>query len=340
MKKRYQVFVSSTFHDLQDERREIMHALLELRCIPSGMELFPASNDEQWKLIKRVIDDSDYYIVIVAGRYGSVHPSGISYTEMEYRYALDTGKPVLGFLHEDISTIPAKHCESTPEGKTKLDAFRQLVEKKTIKFYKNAHDLGSKVSRSIINLIEEVPATGWVKADFVPNEEASLQLLKLQQKITELESAIATSATSAPKGSEQLAQGEDRYIAKTIYTIAVTNVGQRSFYGDFRPTWNEIIARIGPAMIDECTDRALKTELDKWAFERTIESVTETAKGQRVMAITMEDQAFQTIKVQLKALGLVRHSPKKRSVTTQGTYWSLTPYGETLLTGLRAIRRS
>src|SRR6185295_5102911 len=63
MKKRYQVFVSSTFVDLQEERNEVMQALLELDCIPAGMELFPASNDDQWTLIKNVIDDCDYYIV-------------------------------------------------------------------------------------------------------------------------------------------------------------------------------------------------------------------------------------------------------------------------------------
>ena len=64
MNKRYQVFVSSTYEDLQDERREVMQALLELDCIPAGMELFPASNDDQWTLIKRVIDDCDYYLLV------------------------------------------------------------------------------------------------------------------------------------------------------------------------------------------------------------------------------------------------------------------------------------
>ena len=63
--KKYQVFVSSTYEDLQMERQEVMHALLELDCIPSGMELFPAANEDQWTLIKGVIDDCDYYLVII-----------------------------------------------------------------------------------------------------------------------------------------------------------------------------------------------------------------------------------------------------------------------------------
>jgi len=92
MEKRYQVFVSSTYEDLQPERQEVMHVLLELDCIPAGMELFPAANEDQWTLIKEVIDDCDYYIVIIGGRYGSVGTDGISYTEMEYRYASEIGK--------------------------------------------------------------------------------------------------------------------------------------------------------------------------------------------------------------------------------------------------------
>jgi len=74
MDKRYQVFVSSTYEDLREERQEVIQALLELDCIPAGMELFPAADEDQWTLIRKVIDDCDYYIVIIAGRYGSCGP--------------------------------------------------------------------------------------------------------------------------------------------------------------------------------------------------------------------------------------------------------------------------
>ncbi len=50
MEKKYQVFVSSTYKDLSEERQEVMQALLELDCIPVGMELFPAADDDQWTL--------------------------------------------------------------------------------------------------------------------------------------------------------------------------------------------------------------------------------------------------------------------------------------------------
>ena len=87
MNKKYQVFISSTFTDLKDERKEITRVLLEMDCIPTGMEMFQASDDNQWQVIKRVISLCDYYLVIIAGRYGSVHPkTKKSYTQMEYEY--------------------------------------------------------------------------------------------------------------------------------------------------------------------------------------------------------------------------------------------------------------
>ena len=53
----------------------------------------------------------------------------------------------------------------------------------------------------------------------------------------------------------------------------------------------------------------------------------------------MNEDDFQTIKVQLRALGLIVKSDKTRSVKDTATYWSLTPYGSDLMTQLRAIRR-
>ena len=101
-----------------------MHALLELDCMPSGMELFPAANESQWNLIQKVIDDCDYYILILGGRYGSIGPDGFSYTEMEYRYALSTKKPIIAFVHREPGKIASEKSEISLEGKKKLIDFR------------------------------------------------------------------------------------------------------------------------------------------------------------------------------------------------------------------------
>ena len=191
MDKRYQVFVSSTYEDLIEERKEVIQALLELDCIPAGMELFPAADEEQWSLIKRVIDDCDYYIVIIGGRYGSVDPkSNKSYTQMEYEYAVEKNKPVIAFTHKKPGDIIASKSESDPEKKAKLDEFLAIVKKKMVKPWMSPEELGSVVSRSLVKLIKDKPGVGWVRADVLPDNDIIKENLELRKKIENLNKAI------------------------------------------------------------------------------------------------------------------------------------------------------
>ena len=65
----------------QYRRLGFARALPELDCIPTGMELFPATDEDSWTLIKNLISECDYYVLVVGGRYGSIGPGGKSYTE-------------------------------------------------------------------------------------------------------------------------------------------------------------------------------------------------------------------------------------------------------------------
>ena len=174
MNKRYQVFISSTYVDLKEERNEVMAALLELDCFPSGMELFPAADNTQWEVIKSIIDSCDYYILIIGGRYGSTNKNGIGYTELEYDYAIERGIPTMAFLHKDINSLPVSKSEKTEKGKEKLSVFRAKVQKKLCKYWTNPQDLGSVVSRSLIQLIKTKPAIGWVRADNVLSSDSAI----------------------------------------------------------------------------------------------------------------------------------------------------------------------
>ncbi len=343
MDKRYQVFVSSTYQDLQEERQEVMHALLELDCIPSGMELFPAANETQWSLIKKVIDDCDYYLLILAGRYGSCGPEGISYTEIKYKYALSIAKPTIAFLHKDPGTIQANKCESTKEDKEKLGIFRTFVEQKLCKQWSSPADLGSVVSRSLVQLIKSTPAVGWVRADELPNKDAALELLRLRQRVEELESELARARTTAPKSSENLAQGEElhtlsyRLEARDITTYVTTN-----WTGKFQATWNSIFASVAPLLINEMSDRALKAAFDNFVRDQNIERLQKNKdfKNSNLSGFHLDEDDFQTIKVQFRALGLIAKSEKARTIKDVATYWTLTFYGDDTMTRLRAIKRT
>ena len=63
MNKKLQVFVSSTYTDLIEERQAAVQAILDAGHIPAGMELFKAGKS-QMKTIRKWIDDSDVYMLI------------------------------------------------------------------------------------------------------------------------------------------------------------------------------------------------------------------------------------------------------------------------------------
>lgn len=172
MEKRYQIFISSTFADLEEERKEVMEAIIELDCFPAGMEMFPASDKEQFEYIKSVIDESDYYVIIVAGRYGSIADDGISYTEKEFNYAEENGIPILAFVKKDIKTISADKTESKPENREKLEKFREKVlSNRMAKFWDTKDDLKYNLHSSLSREMKMNPRVGWIRGNTSADSE-------------------------------------------------------------------------------------------------------------------------------------------------------------------------
>src|SRR5471032_1147594 len=99
MSKKLQVFISSTYTDLIEERQAAVAAVLKAGHIPAGMELFSAGDKSQLLTIRSWIEQSDAYMLILGGRYGSIEPdSGLSYTELEFNYAVELGKPLFAIV--------------------------------------------------------------------------------------------------------------------------------------------------------------------------------------------------------------------------------------------------
>ena len=163
IKKKYQVFVSSTYLDLRNERQEVLKALLGCSCIPAGMEFFPSSDEELWSLIKSVVDECDYYLLLIGGRYGSTTNAGVSYTEAEYDYAISTGKPVLAFLHSAPSSLGGNE---RPDKLQRLQAFRDKVtHAHTPAYWSQATELPFVVQKALENAKRERPSVGWSRLE-------------------------------------------------------------------------------------------------------------------------------------------------------------------------------
>jgi Domain of unknown function (DUF4062) len=196
MQPRFQVFLSSTFRDLREERQAAHEAILELGHFPAGMEAFPAADATPWELIKTVIADSDYYVLIVGGKYGSTGPDGISYTEMEFDLALELDKPILVFIHGDPDQIPSGKAELGDEARGRLQSFRDRVTLKHCKTWTNKENLKSAVLGSLVYAIRTKPAFGWIRNEGLENQELLRRLALLQARYDAQESELKTLRTA------------------------------------------------------------------------------------------------------------------------------------------------
>ena len=90
------IYVSSTFSDLEDYRREVNMALRRLGHEDVAMEYYVAEDARPLERCLSDVASSDVYIGIFAWRHGYVpdedNPDGRSITELEYRKAQETGK--------------------------------------------------------------------------------------------------------------------------------------------------------------------------------------------------------------------------------------------------------
>jgi hypothetical protein len=319
-----------------------MQALLELDCIPVGMELFPAADDDQWTLIKRLIDDCDYYILIVGGRYGSVNSEGISYTQMEYEYAIEKGIPVISFLHKKPDDIPVGKSESEKALKKKLEDFKKIAQQKMCKYYESPLELGSVVSRSLVRLIKDKPQPGWVKATYLPSEDSTKEILELTKQVENLKIELEKTKTKAPEGTELLSQGEDKIELNFKFKAQGDwETGHEYYNYTAKLSWNEIFGDISPLMIDETAERPIRIKINELLRNKTYEELLKKVKKDKrtPTEFSIHDTDYQTIKIQLRALNLIMESIRKRGVRDTTTYWTLTPYGDTVMTRLRAIKK-
>ena len=181
MNKKLQVFVSSTYTDLKEERQAAVEAILDAGHIPAGMELFKAGNDSQLKTIYKWIDESDVYMLILGGRYGSVESkSGKSYTQLEYEYALSKDIPVFAVvLSQDFLTskINSLGLEKTMEQDypDKHKSFKAIVMSKIIREVDDCKDIKIAIHTTLNEFLNEHDLIGWVRNT---NENDTIQLSK------------------------------------------------------------------------------------------------------------------------------------------------------------------
>lgn len=320
MDKRYQVFVSSTFTDLEEERKHVIQTLMEMDCIPAGMELFPAIDEEQWEFIKKVIDDCDYYLLIIGGRYGSVAEDGLSYTEKEFDYAVSKGLKVTVLLHDDPDSLPARKTEINPASREKLIRFIEKAQTGRLRrTWKSVQELPGLVALSMSKTIKTYPATGWVRADKLSNESDLRAMIELQKENEELRIRLAELSTD----SELTYSGEladfDSIFHFNYRIVPVFNEWGEYSAHKLSWSWRQFFHFLSPYIYKGVRENTLSdliiSHLDKDIPNDSI--------------IKLDESDLQTIELQFIALKLFVLEDKE---------WRLTSLGKNMMMEVRTVK--
>ena len=209
MAKKLQVFVSSTYKDLLAERQAVVEAILRAGHIPAGMELFAAGDKSQLEIIKQWIEESDVFMLILGGRYGSVErDSGKSYTQLEYEYAGSINKPYFAAIADD-AYLNEKVRKETKDVKDVFEQdhpveykqFKEQVASKICRFFTNSEQLKVILFESLSDVLRQrdKDLVGWVRANEATNVGPLVdQIGQLQKENERLKDELAGIKAQAP----------------------------------------------------------------------------------------------------------------------------------------------
>lgn len=342
-KKKLQVFISSTYIDLVEERQAAVQAVLDSGHIPAGMELFKAGNETQLDTIYKWIDNSDVYMLILGGRYGSVEEkSQKSYTRLEYEYAISKGIPIFSviltedFLKEKVVVLSNEKIYEQ-NNKEKYNEFKELVLSKIVRMVSDSKDIQLAIHTTLVDFLSDYDMVGWVRAN---DTEANTDLLNQLNEIS-IENKRLYESNSTLKSEinlirstfeTDLAFEDDNIKIQGTYTVTQGNSysGIRSESRDIEKeiSWNKLFLLWAPR---------LTATLNSTSAQKEVENSLKDYMGRY---FSLNDNLFQVIKIQYSALGLIKYYEARTTKGGTAEFITLTKKGAQYLTNNLAVKKN
>lgn len=326
MKIKYQIFISSTFEDLKEIREQVIKCILEMGHIPVGMEMFSAANEDQWKVIQKQIDDCDYYLVIIAHRYGSLD-NDISFTEKEYDYAVSKGIPIMGFIIDETTKWSAKFIDSDDTIKQKLIRFKEKVKTRMISFWKSSDDIYGKTAVALSKAFVSYSRPGYVRSDEVVNKDVYIELTRLSTENAELRKNLSDIKI---ENEIEIEKKETRLLSileSTKKVVSVRLTGSTEWH-EFTLTLLEIFIIIAERIL---------IESDELSMQKAI-ALAASNNLEYDKKIPVASNHFAQWLADMHALELIIPSRKKHLESDTTKYWTLTTYGNEIFSNIRKLK--
>ncbi|WP_232250943.1 DUF4062 domain-containing protein [Janthinobacterium sp. 1_2014MBL_MicDiv] len=306
-----------------------MQALMEMDCIPAGMELFPAMDDEQFNFIKRVIDDSDYYLLIIGGRYGSLTSEGISYTEKEFDYAVEKGLKVVAFIHDSPEDIPSGKVDRDNELTKKLADFRNKVKAvRLVKSWNSVDQLPGLVALSLAKTIRTYPAVGWIRGSEAVSSTILAEMNELRKENAELRGRIdfLESDQESEKPMGKIAGLDHVY---TFNCLGFKTIGDDPEYISVTKSFEDIFLNLSLFLEREPKETDVRKRITDF-FRKDID-----LSFGLLQFFQIDESDFQVLKSQFRALKLIE---VYFSDSEGDAIWVLTEEGISTVISSRAVK--
>jgi hypothetical protein len=177
-------------------------------------------------VIKQWIDESDVYLLILAGRYGSIEPkSGKSYTHLEYEYALNKNKPLFAcVIREDAldARVKTHGVHMIDKHQKELEGFRALVQTKMVKFW-DSKDIKIAIGETLNQFGRRDGLVGWVRSSHQADVPALAdEMARLSKENAELRNRVALGTEGTLHGLTYT-QLKDILKRKAVWEFVLSN---------------------------------------------------------------------------------------------------------------------
>ena len=250
---------------------------------------------------------------------------GVSFTEKEYDYAVSKGIYVIALIHGQPEQLPVAKSDVDQQARDKLAAFREKARKgRLVKSWTSSAELLQEVTLSLVHAFKVHPRAGWVRGGSTSNPELLEQINNLRQANDELRQQLSESASSQ-LAKLSLASAESIFVVSGPVAI-----GGRISKWHAMLSWNQLIGIIGPNILQPTAETYIRSSLNYW-----VRSFVGEASG---FNEGTDLAVFDTIKVQLMAIGYI----EVKSLPTKGEslalFWILTPIGRQVMLQTRTIK--
>ena len=293
--KRPVVYISADPEDTKTALYTLNRVILQLGGLPVQSYFVEASGEYDWPLIRRAIDESDIFILIVGNSYGAISESGESYIHREAIYAKSKQKTVVALLkNTELKGLPSQSVE-------RLRSLHRLMMSGIFKYWGSKDDL-LLITRQVLR------------------EYLAPQLsLHAGQKDFPTETIMQDVTTDTLFGMEYYPM---RFTGRVFAHGNCHEVTQR-----VEVSWDAAFLNVGATMTSPVTENRMRAVIENYVEEHYREEFTRTILDAHALTgVRCNELEFQRLKAYLKGAGLIENV----SVGMGGlrSYWQLTARGE------------